>query len=117
MELAAHAPAKRLVNQLVLLHPALAGAPLGDDVGAVVVAVAGEIVDAHLRIGQSGLDERLDFGGRHRHQSVPINWRFASMLFSSSAARTSASSTSQPALTRSPKTLRTTSLSPPSSNS
>ena len=67
MQLAAHPAAQRLVDELVLLQPRLAAKRLGDDVGAVVVAVAGQILDPHLRVGQALLDQPLDVGGAHRH--------------------------------------------------
>ena len=45
---AAHAAAERLVDHLVLLHAGLALEGARDDVGGVVVAVAGQIPDLDL---------------------------------------------------------------------
>ena len=53
MQLAAHPAAQRLIDELVLLQARLAAKLLGDDVGPVVVAVAGEVLDPDLRVGQA----------------------------------------------------------------
>src|SRR5215207_8827069 len=68
MQLAAHPAAERLVHELMLLQPRLATELLGDDVGTIVVAVTGQILDADLSIGQAIADHPLDLGGTHRHR-------------------------------------------------
>ena len=60
-------PCRASYTNLVLLHPGLAGELLGDDVGRVVVAVPGQVLDGHLRIGEAGLDQPLDLLGIHGH--------------------------------------------------
>ncbi len=45
MQLTAHAPAQRGVDDLVLAHPGQAAKLLADDGRGVVVAIAGEVVD------------------------------------------------------------------------
>src|SRR5690606_31271371 len=89
------------------------------DMRRIVVAVAREVADLDHGIGERRLDQRFDLSRGHRHGAYDslISWRLASTAFSSSTRRTSASSTSQPALVRSPKTLRMTSSSPASSKS
>jgi len=67
VELVTHAAFKRLIDQLVLLHPALADEGLRGDLRCVMVAVACEIADRHLGIGDSCLDHRFDIVGVHRH--------------------------------------------------
>ena len=67
MEFAAHAPAKGVEDQLVLGHAGLARKGTRHDVGRVVVAIAGQVGDRHLGIGQGPPDQMLDIGGVHRH--------------------------------------------------
>ena len=72
MQNAAHAALQGLVDHLVLLHAGLAGELLGDDVGGVVVAVAGQVLDGDLGVGEAGLDQPLDLVGIHGHAYVPV---------------------------------------------
>ena len=72
-------PCKRLVHHLVLLHPGLARELLGDDVGRVVVPVAGQVLDGDLGVGKGGLDQPLDLFGIHGHGAGPSG-RTASLV-------------------------------------
>src|SRR6266404_2543086 len=45
VQLVAHPAAQRLIDQLMLLDPAFAAEPAGDDAGGVVIAVAPQILD------------------------------------------------------------------------
>src|SRR5258708_39073714 len=56
----------------MLLHAALALEGARDDVGGVVVAVAAQILDAHLRVRQPVLDQPLDRRRIHRHGTPPV---------------------------------------------
>ena len=49
----AHVAFQRLVDHLVLLHAAFAAKALGHDLGGIVVAVAGEVADRHLGVGDA----------------------------------------------------------------
>ena len=69
MQNAAHTPLQGLVDHLVLLHPGLAREFLADDVGGVVVPVAGEVLDGDLRVGKARLDQPLDLFGIHGHRA------------------------------------------------
>ena len=71
MQLVAHPAAQRLVHQLVLLHPALAAEGAGDDMRGVMVAVAAQILDRDLRVGQALLDQPLDLRRVHCHRPFP----------------------------------------------
>src|SRR5260370_11936445 len=57
----------------MLLHPALAAEGAGDDMSGVVVAVAAQILDRDLRVGQALLDEPLDHCRVHRHRWFPVS--------------------------------------------
>ena len=57
MQFAAHAALEGGIDHLVLLHAGFALEGSGDDVGGVVIAVAGEVADGDDRIGQGFLDE------------------------------------------------------------
>src|SRR5262249_8384464 len=70
MQLAAHFPLERGVNQLVLLHPGLTAKRLGDHGRRVVIAVTGEIANSYLRVGNARLDQPLDLLGVHRHSKL-----------------------------------------------
>ena len=60
MQLAAHVALQRGIDDLVLLHPRLALERRGHDGRGVVIAVAGEIADLDLRVGQGSPDQPLD---------------------------------------------------------
>src|SRR5690606_10868308 len=72
VELSPHPPLQCLVNHLVLLHAVLSGEGSRHDMARVVVAVAAEILDRDLRVGQGGLDQPLDLTRVHRHQVSPL---------------------------------------------
>ena len=61
MQLTPHAPAKRLVNHLVLLHAAFAGKGLGYNAAGVMVAIAAQILDHHSGVRKGVLDQRTPF--------------------------------------------------------
>ncbi len=65
-------PLKRLIDQLMLLHAAFALEGGGDDVGGVVVAVATQVFDGDLGVGQAFPDQPLDRRRVHRHQSASV---------------------------------------------
>ena len=46
----------------------LAAEGLGDDVRPVMIAVAGQVLDPHLRVRQAHLDQALDLDSAHRHR-------------------------------------------------
>src|SRR4029077_13568719 len=69
MQLAAHLGLKRLVDDLVLLHPGLAAKRLGHHGGRVMVAVAGKIANRDLGVRDARLDQPLDLVRIHRHGS------------------------------------------------
>ena len=58
MQLVAHAALQRLIDHLVLLHPALALEGGGDDVRGVMVAVAAQILDRDRASGRPSLISR-----------------------------------------------------------
>ncbi|MNL84303.1 hypothetical protein D3C87_2122360 [compost metagenome] len=55
----------------MLLYAALAAEGLGNHGGGIVVAVAGQIANFYLGIGQSGLDTALDLTCVHGHVLSP----------------------------------------------
>src|SRR6187549_2798195 len=57
----------------MLLHARLALERWRDDGRGIVVAVAREIPDRDLRIGNVRLDQALDFDGIHGHRQVLAN--------------------------------------------
>jgi iron-sulfur cluster assembly accessory protein len=66
---AAHLVAENAVDQLVLLDPAQAVEPSRDDLGAEVIASAGEILHPHVGVRKSLLDPRLQLVcARHPHK-------------------------------------------------
>src|SRR5207248_487233 len=71
VQLVAHSAAQRLINHLMLLHPALAAKRAGDDMRGIMVAIAAQILDRDLRVGQAVLDQPLDRRRVHRHPSIP----------------------------------------------
>ncbi len=71
MQLAAHIAPQRLIDQLVLLNPRLALESRRDDGRRVVIAIARQVLDGHFGVGQSLLDQALDFLGMHGHGVYP----------------------------------------------
>ena len=67
MQLAAHLALERIIDDLVLLHPGFAAKCLGQHGGGVVVAIAGEIADRDLCVGNPHLDQALDIACTHCH--------------------------------------------------
>ena len=59
VQLAAHLAAQRFIYKLVLLNPGFAPEAFGQDGSRIVVAVAGEVPDGHLRVRNMALDELL----------------------------------------------------------
>src|SRR5262245_12411892 len=51
-----HPPFQRLIDHLVLLHPRFAPKFLADDVGRVMVAIAGKIPGGDIGVGKAGRD-------------------------------------------------------------
>jgi hypothetical protein len=64
---AAHVAFKRVVDHLVLLHPALASEAFRDNLRCIVIAVSGQIADGHLGVRNPGLDEFFDIACIHWH--------------------------------------------------
>src|SRR3972149_4517464 len=63
---AAHGTLQRSIDQLMLLHTRLAAEALGHDRGGIMIAVAGEVADGHLRIRDRGFDQFLLIPGIQR---------------------------------------------------
>src|SRR5207302_8878617 len=59
MELAAHLALERLIDNLVLLDAGLAAKRFGDDGRGVMVTVACQIADRHLRVRYARADQAL----------------------------------------------------------
>src|SRR5262250_674912 len=70
VQLGAHFGLKRLVDDLMLLHPRFAAKRFGEHGGGVMIAVAGEVADRHLGIGNTQLDQAFDLARIHRHGSL-----------------------------------------------
>src|SRR3954454_23949802 len=62
VKLTPNARPERGIDGLMLLDAAEAGEALADDARSVMVAVAGEIADAHVGVRDGYLDEGLDLG-------------------------------------------------------
>src|SRR5918999_1516099 len=104
MQFGAHPAAQRFVDHLVLPDPGHAGERGADDSGGIMVAVAGEVADLDLGVGDGGANQILDLACRHRHQLLAsMIWRRASTVLWPSASRIFASSQSTPAAVRSPR--------------
>src|SRR5579871_872345 len=73
MQLAAHLALKRVVDDLMLLHPRFAAEGFGNDRGRVMVAVTREVAYRHLRIRNAGSDQPLDIACSHCHGRLPIS--------------------------------------------
>src|SRR5262249_3108488 len=71
VELISHASAQRLIDHLMLLHPGFATERAGDDMRCIVIAVAAQIFNRNLRIGEAFLDQPLDHRRVHRHRLPP----------------------------------------------
>ena len=91
-------PPQGLVDHLVLLDPRLAAKRRGHDMRAVVIAVAREILDRDLGVGQVGADQILDLRGGHRHRVTSSGGAGAAMYAGSHASWTPASSSNDMAL-------------------
>src|SRR5207247_474561 len=70
VQLAAHFGLERLIDDLMLLHARFSAERFGEHGGGVMVAVAGEVADDHLGIGNTQLDQALDLACSHRHGSI-----------------------------------------------
>src|SRR5260370_7433140 len=78
MKHAAHLALQRLIDDLVLLDAGFAAERLRDHGRRIMVAVAGEVADRHLGVGNSRLDHRFDIMGVHRHSRISPIRRFES---------------------------------------
>src|SRR5262249_16424773 len=67
MQFAAHFSFQRLVDDLVLLDARLAAKGFGYHRRGIMVAVARQIADRHLRIRNPGTDQSLDVARSHGH--------------------------------------------------
>ena len=67
VKLAAHFGPKRVVNDLVLLDARFAAKRFGDNGCRIVVAVAGEIADRHIGVGNMSPDQPFNIACSHRH--------------------------------------------------
>src|SRR5262249_55979477 len=67
VELVAHPATQRLIDHLMLLDTALSTEGARDDMRRVMIAVAAQVFDRNLRIGQALLDQPLDHRCVHRH--------------------------------------------------
>src|SRR5204862_6234920 len=70
MKLFTHPPFQRLIDHLMLLHPRFAGEAGGNDSGGIMIAIAAQILDRHLGVGNSLLNQALDFARIHRHAAI-----------------------------------------------
>src|SRR5512139_1148270 len=70
VERAAHPPAERLIDRLVLLDPRQAPEALRNDARRIMVPVAGKIDDLDARVGDPLADQSLDILRRHRHDRI-----------------------------------------------
>src|ERR1700686_1191207 len=87
MQFGAHPAAQRLIHQLMLLDPGFAAERAGDDLRGIVVAVAAQILDRDLRVGQALPDQPLDCCRVHRHRRIPDNLNPVSSRSYSPAAK------------------------------
>jgi hypothetical protein len=67
MKLAAHSSAQSPVDKLVLTDAIQARELLRDHSGGIMIAIACEIADLDLGVGNCGSDERLDILCGHWH--------------------------------------------------
>ncbi len=70
MQFAAHLGLERVVHDLMLLHAGLAAKGLRQHGGGIVIAVAGEVADGHIGIGNARLDQSLDLARVHCHGNL-----------------------------------------------
>ena len=74
MQFAAHVAPQRLVDHLMLLDARLAAEALRDDLGGIMVAVARQIADRHVGIGDGELtmEDAENLAALVRHQAAGI---------------------------------------------
>src|SRR5436190_10452688 len=65
---ATHLALQGLVNDLMLLNPGLAAEGFRDHGRGIMIAIAGQVADGHLRIRDTALDQPLDVSGVHWHR-------------------------------------------------
>src|SRR3954467_4557804 len=70
VKLSPYSPPKRGIDRLVLLYPAQPAKAAAHHARGIVVAVAGEVANAHVGVRNGRLDQPLDFARRHRHLKV-----------------------------------------------
>jgi hypothetical protein len=72
VELAAHAAAERLENELVLLDAGEAAERRANDGSGIMIAIACQILNAHLGIRECVADQVLDLGSGHGHVRLSL---------------------------------------------
>src|SRR6516165_3575591 len=83
VQLAAHLALERLVDDLVLLDAGFAAERFGDHGCGIMVAVAGEVADRYLGVGNARSDQALDIvrGHGHGYRSLTASRFAAEALF------------------------------------
>ncbi len=71
MKRVADMTAERAINHLMLLNPAFALEGGRNDQRGIMIAIAAQILDRDLRVGQTFLDQPLDRRRVQRHEFVP----------------------------------------------
>lgn len=72
MQHAPHAPPERVIDHLVLLHPAFALEGAAFHAGRIVIAVPGKIPDLDRGVRKLRLDQALDLARVHRHRVAAL---------------------------------------------
>src|SRR6516165_3846387 len=67
----AHAATQCLIHHLMLLDPSLAPEGAGDDMRRIMIAIAAQVFDRDLSVGQAFLDQPFDHRRIHRHRQPP----------------------------------------------
>jgi len=73
MQFASHPALERRINQLMLTHATKALEGAGDDLGAIMIAVAGQIVDLNFTIRKGFAQKSLEVGLSDRHDLQMIH--------------------------------------------
>ncbi|MDA4629741.1 hypothetical protein NZA98_01190, partial [Escherichia coli] len=71
MQDAPHIALERIIDHLVLLNARLAAKTLGDDFRGIVITIACQIANGHLRVRNRVLDHFLDVARVHSHVLSP----------------------------------------------
>src|SRR3546814_3729462 len=88
----------------MLLHPGLAGKGRRYDGSGVMIAVAAQVVDPDLRVGQGFPDHLLDLGGIHRHDFCPFSGLMLRRPYSAAASPHEPSAAPAPIWCHDPRT-------------